>query len=113
VTTETETVDGIIRRKAFAKLQQDINGLFEPLFARLPESLSLPRYVDNQGRRTTARGALEEVRAVMISHEKAKAEQAAVDAFVARHDALQAALDALKLEATDVHEKVRVRLEDR
>jgi len=111
VTTETETVDGIIRRKAFAKLQQDINGLFEPLFARLPESLSLPRYVDNQGRRTTARGALEEVRAVMISHEKAKAEQAAVDNFVARHETLQAALDELRLEASS--DKVRVRLEDR
>lgn len=102
---QIETVDQIIRKKARARLQAEMQALTAALRARFPAGgLELTHFVDGQGRRTTARGALDEIQATLFKHEIDAYEQAAVDKFIASHETLQASLDQLKVEAAPIGE---------
>jgi hypothetical protein len=116
---DIHTVDSIIRQKAQSRLKQEIEALSKPLRDRIAAghgALDLPRFTDAQGRRTTARAALDEVESALYQAEVRRYEDAAVKAFVDRHDALQSALDDLKVEASlenDTHIHVHARPRER
>jgi hypothetical protein len=112
---DVASVDTIIRQRAQSRLKKEIEEVTRSLRNRINQGgeIELPRFVDQGGRRTTAKAALDEIESTLYRNEIMEYENRAVRDFVNRHDALQAALNELRVEvAPEEQPKPRVRLSE-